>query len=396
MGKQDARSLSAEGQEDLRRRVVEAVQKGLSQTDAARLFGLARGTVSRWMGLVERVGRRALKARRRGRPPVSRLQPHQAATTVRHILSGCPDQLSMPFALWTREAVQELLSRKFDVQVSVWTVGRYLRAWGLTPQKPVRRAYEQNPAKVRKWLEEEYPAIREQARQFKAQIHWLDEMGLRSDHQAGRSYGRRGETPVVFGTGQRFRCNMISSITNRGRLAFMIFRQRFTARVFLNFLGRLLRLTRKTRRKVFLIVDGHPVHKARSVSRWLAEHRKQIRIFFLPSYSPELNPDELLNQDVKTNALGRVRPINVHEMMDYVRASRLSSRAAVFKWSRWKRRTWRRSRSRGPTVSGARRRHDHNSAACSVLQRDKEYRPALVDLQRGPSPETPTTYRQLE
>jgi len=319
MGKQDARSLSAEGQEDLRRRVVEAVQKGLSQTEAARLFGLARGTVSRWMGLVERVGRRALKARRRGRPPVSRLKPHQAATTVRHILSGCPDQLSMPFALWTREAVQELLSRKFDVQVSVWTVGRYLRAWGLTPQKPVRRAYEQNPAKVRKWLEEEYPAIREQARQFKAQIHWLDEMGLRSDHQAGRSYGRRGETPVVFGTGQRFRCNMISSITNRGRLAFMIFRQRFTARVFLNFLGRLLRLTRKTRRKVFLIVDGHPVHKARSVSRWLAEHRKQIRIFFLPSYSPELNPDELLNQDVKTNALGRVRPINVHEMMDYVR-----------------------------------------------------------------------------
>ena len=135
MGKQDARSLSAEGQEDLRRRVVEAVQKGLSQTEAAQVFGLARGTVSRWMGLVERIGRRALKARRRGRPPVSRLAPHQAATTVRHILSGCPDQLSMPFALWTREAVQELLSRKFDLQVSVWTVGRYLRAWGLTPQK---------------------------------------------------------------------------------------------------------------------------------------------------------------------------------------------------------------------------------------------------------------------
>jgi transposase len=320
MGNQDARSLPAEAQEDLRRRVVEAVQKGLSQTEVARVFGVARGTVSRWMGMVEREGGRALKAQRRGRPPVSRLAPHQAATTVRHILSGCPDQLSLPFALWTREAVQELLSRKFDVQVSVWTVGRYLRAWGLTPQKPVRRAYEQNPTAVRKWLEEEYPSIRAQARQFKAQIHWLDEMGLRSDHQAGRSYGRRGQTPVVFGTGQRFRCNMISSITNRGRLAFMIFRQRFTARVFLNFLGRLLRLTRKTRKKVFLVVDGHPVHKARSVTRWLDEHRDQIRVFFLPSYSPELNPDELLNQDVKTNALGRVRPINVQEMIDNVRS----------------------------------------------------------------------------
>jgi transposase len=136
------------------------------------------------MGMVEREGGRALKAQRRGRPPVSRLAPHQAATTVRHILSGCPDQLSLPFALWTREAVQELLSRKFAVQVSVWTVGRYLRAWGLTPQKPVRRAYEQNPTAVRKWLEEEYPSIRAQARQFKAQIHWLDEMGLRSSSGA--------------------------------------------------------------------------------------------------------------------------------------------------------------------------------------------------------------------
>jgi transposase len=320
MGKQDARSLPAKAQEDLRRRVVEAIQQGLSQSEAARVFGVARGTVSRWMGLVERAGRRALKARRRGRPPVSRLAPRQVATTVRTILSGCPDQLRLPFALWTREALQELLSRKFAAQVSVWTVGRYLRAWGLTPQKPVRRAYEQNPAAVRKWLEEEYPAIRNLARQWQAHIHWLDEMGLRSDHQAGRSWGRRGETPVVFGPGQRFRCNMISSITNRGRLAFMIFCQRFTARVFLNFLGRLLRLTRKTRRKVFLIVDGHPVHKSRSVRRWLAEHREQIRIFSLPSYSRELNPDELLNQDVKTNALGRVRPANVQEMMDNVRS----------------------------------------------------------------------------
>ncbi|MGD0907217.1 MAG: IS630 family transposase [Candidatus Acidiferrales bacterium] len=320
MGNRDARSLPAEAQEDLRRRVVKAVQNGLSQSQAARIFAVARPTVNRWMQLVEREGSRALQARRRGRPRQSRLAPHQAATTVRMILSGCPDQLSLPFALWTREAVQQLLSRKFNVQVSVWTVGRYLRAWGLTPQKPVRRAYEQDPVAVRKWLEEEYPAIRAQARQWKAQIHWLDEMGLRSDHQAGRSYGRRGQTPVVLGTGQRFRCNMISSITNRGRLSFMIFRQRFTARVFLNFLNRLLRQTRKTRRKIFLIVDGHPVHKSRSVRRWLAEHAEQIRIFCLPSYSPELNPDELLNQDVKTNALGRVRPVNVQEMMGNVRS----------------------------------------------------------------------------
>src|SRR3989441_202816 len=157
------------------------------------------------------------------------------------------------------QAVQQLLARRFGVHVSVWTVGRYLRAWGLTPQKPVRRAYEQNPAAVRRWLKKEYPAIRAQAKREKAEIHWGDEMGLRSDHQAGRSYGRRGQTPVVPGTGQRFRCNLISAITNRGRLAFMVFHQRFTAPVFLNFLRRLLRLIPG---KVFLILDRHPVHKS--------------------------------------------------------------------------------------------------------------------------------------
>ena len=320
MRKPDARSLSPEAQEDLRRRVVAAVREGMSQSEAARVFGVSRQIVNTWVRRVEKAGAGALKARKRGRPRQARLAPQQAATTVRLILGGCPDQLRLPFALWTREAVQLLLARKFGLRVSVWTVGRYLRAWGLSPQKPVRRAYEQNPAAVRKWLEEEYPAIRALAKRWGAEIDWLDEMGLRSDHQAGRSWGRRGETPVVWGTGLRFSCNMISAITNRGRLAFMIFRQRFTARVFVNFLRRLLRLTRKSGKKVILIADGHPVHKSRLVDRWLAKHSSRIRIFWLPPYSPELNPDELLNQDVKTNALGRMRPADLREMMGHVRS----------------------------------------------------------------------------
>src|SRR2546426_238835 len=181
MKTEDARSLSAKAQEALRRRVVQAVREGLTQAEAARLFGVARGTVNGWMGLWEREGSPGLKAGRRGRPPCPRLAPPQAATTVRLILSRCPDQLRLPFALWTREAVQQLLARRFGVHVSVWTVGRYLRAWGLTPQKPVRRAYEQNPAAVRRWLQKEYPAIRAQAKREKAEIHWGDEMGLRSE-----------------------------------------------------------------------------------------------------------------------------------------------------------------------------------------------------------------------
>ncbi len=147
-------------------------------------------------------------------------------------------------------------------------------------------------------------------------IFWADETGMRSDHQAGRSYGRRGRTPVIPGTGQRFRCNLISAITNRGKLAFMVFDRRFTASVFVAFLRRLVR---QAGRKVFLIVDEHPVHRSASAKRWLRRHRRKLHLFFLPGYSPELNPDELLNQDVKTNAVGRKRPRDKGELVGNVR-----------------------------------------------------------------------------
>ena len=297
-------------------RVVKAVAGGMSQTEAAQVFEVARGSVNRWCRVREEHGARALKARKRGRPPVSRLAPHEAATTVRWIVGRCPDQLWLPFALWSREAVQILLKREFGLELSVWTVGRYLKRWGLTPQKPLRRAFEQDPEQVRRWLRTQYPAIQREAKRLGAQIYWGDEMGLRSDHQAGRTYGRRGQTPVVPGTGQRFRCNMISAITNRGKLLFMVFTKEFKAPVFLMFLKR---LSRQVRRLLFLIVDRHPVHRSAAVARWLERNRKRIRMFFLPGYSPQLNPDELLNQDVKTNALGRRRPEDQWEMMDDVR-----------------------------------------------------------------------------
>ncbi len=313
----DARSLPAAAQEDLRRRTVRAVRLGMTHAEAAQVFGVARPTVTRWVGGYQRGGAKALKAKRRGRPPQSQLAPHEAATIVRLILGRCPDQLRLPFALWTREAVQRLLAERCGLAVSVWTVGRYLQRWGLTPQKPRRRAFEQDPAAVRRWLTEEYPAIRRAAKAAGAEIHWGDEMGLRSDHQTGTSYGRRGQTPVVLGTGQRFRCNVLSTVTNRGRLAFMVFRSRFTTPVFLRFLRRLLRLVR---RPVFLIVDRHPVHVAKAVERWVAQRPAQLRLFFLPGYSPELNPDEFLNNDVKSNALGRRRPREAAELVTTVRS----------------------------------------------------------------------------
>jgi len=317
MRKRDARGLSSEAQEDLRRRVVAAVRDGMLQREAAKVFGVARGTVNKWSRIHEEGGSKALISGKRGRPRVAKLPKAERDQTIRWIVGKCPDQLLLPFALWNREAVQMLLLRKFGLSVSVWTVGRYLREWGLTPQKPVRRAFEQNPKQVQQWLQNDYPAIEKAAKQAGAEIHWGDEMGVRSDHQAGRSYGKRGHTPVIPGTGQRFRFNMISTITNRGRLNFMVFGQEFTAKVFLRFLTRLLR---QAKRKIFLVVDRHPVHRSAPVRRWLARHASRVTMFFLPSYSPELNPDELLNQDVKTNAVGRMRPWTQDEMMYDVRS----------------------------------------------------------------------------
>jgi len=312
----DARSLSTEAQEDIRRKAVKAVLGGKKQVEVAELFGVTRQAVGRWVKAHREGGEKALRRKKKGRPRTSRLLPWQAAQTVRTITDRHPDQLKLPFYLWTREAVAQLIGRRYGIDVSVWTAGRYLAKWGLTPQKPLRRAFEQNPQEVKRWLEEKYPAIRAQAKREKAEIYWGDEMGLRSDHAVGRSYGRRGDTPVVPGTGQRFGCNMISAITNKGRLNFMVFTVRFKAPVFLEFLKRLVR---QVKRKVFLIVDGHPVHKARSIRSWLQDNVRRIKIFFLPGYSPELNPDEMVNNDVKSNAVGRRRARSQPELMGNVR-----------------------------------------------------------------------------
>jgi len=314
----DGRKLSPQAQQELRRRVVHTIlEQGMAQTEAGRLFGVGRTSIHYWLKAYRKGGDAAIQARRRGPKRQSRLAGHQAATLVRLVRERCPDQLKLPFALWTRDAVRQLIQKRFGVSISVWTVGRYLKRWGFTPQKPLRRAYEQNPEKVRLWLHRDYPAIRRQARQEQAQIHWGDEMGMRSDHQAGRSYGLKGQTPVIPGTGQRFGCNMISAITNRGRLAFMVFTERFTGPVMIHFLRRLIR---QNMQKVFLIVDGHPVHRSRQVKCWVHAHQQSLRLFYLPGYSPQLNPDECLNQDVKTNAVGRQRPKDQPQMMQQVRS----------------------------------------------------------------------------
>ena len=313
----DARTLPSTAQEDLRMKAVSAVLKGRTHVEVATLFGVTRHAVDKWMKTYKVGGRKALRAKKRGRPSNKALLPWQAAQVVKSIEDHCPDQIKLPYVLWTREAVGELIEQRFGIARSVWTIGRWLAQWGFTPQKPMRRALEQDPVAVEQWLNEEYPAIKADAKRENAFIYWGDEMGLRSDDAVGRSFSRRGHAPIMHATGKRFGCNMISAIANRGELAFMVFKGRFVVDVFLTFLKRIIR---HTRRKVYLIVDRHPVHLAAKVRAWLGEHEEEIRVCFLPSYSPELNPDELVNQDVKANAFRSHHPRNQPEMMQGVRS----------------------------------------------------------------------------
>jgi transposase len=312
--------LPQAAQEELRRRAVAMVSEGRTQTEAAELLDVSRQSVSEWVRAHRLGGDKALAAGRRGRRPGEKtaLKPWQQAQIAKVIRDKNPDQLRLPGFLWTRALVCELIDRRFGVRVAEKTAGRYLRAWGFSPQKPARRALEQNPELVARWLEERYPEIERRARRERARILWADEMGLRSDHTAGRSWSPVGQTPIVEGTGQRFGANVISAISNKGHLQFRVFKQRFTAPVFIDFLGRLVR--QADGQKVILILDGHPVHRAKKVRQWVERHGDQIELQFLPGYSPELNPTELLNQDVKTNALGRRRPRDQKELIGDTRS----------------------------------------------------------------------------
>jgi transposase len=316
MADEDTRSLSGAAQAALRNRAVQAVLDGMTQAEAARVFGVHRNAVNRWIRRYREGGWAGLAEQRRGRrlgeqPALSERQQQELIALVRE---STPDQLGLAGFLWTRDAVAELLAQRYGVWLARTTVGGYLRGWGFSPQRPQRRALEQNPVAVARWLATEFPAICAQARREGGMVLWLDEMGVRSDAAAGRSWAPVGRTPVIKRTGKRFRVNMISAISNQGLLRFRLFTGSFTGAVFSDFLRRLLHDCQG--RKVHLIVDGHPVHRAKLVSAWVGRHAERIELHFLPGYSPELNPVELLNHDVKANAAGRRRPRSAGELRE--------------------------------------------------------------------------------
>ena len=299
----DFRKLPATVQSELRRVAVDMVRSGKSRVEAAAAIGVNRRFVGAWVSAFEQSGEVALAGGRRGRRPGEQkaLGKRQETMIRRLIVGRCPDQLKLPFALWTREAVGQLIERKTGIRLSLTGISSYLMAWELTPQKPIRRATERDDAAIRTWLSHEYPAIARRARKEKAEIHWADETGLSNQANYGRSFAPRGATPVIPRPATRFTQSMISSVTNKGKLRFMVYAGALNTRIFLKFLRRLIA---DARQKVFVIVDNLRVHRAKAVTAWLAGNADRIALFYLPPYAPEHNPDEYVNNHVK-QAMGR-------------------------------------------------------------------------------------------
>jgi transposase len=294
----DMRKLPAAAQEERRRQVVGLRRAGQTYDAIAAQVGLTRTGVFNICRRFAERGAAGLTSGPRGPAPGTGrlLEAAQEAEARALICRHPPDELGLPFALWSRAAMSELVWRRFGVRLAVRTVGKYLARWGFTAQKPIRRAYERDPAAVRRWLRRDYPAIAAQAKAEGGAVFWGDETGLRSDDVRGRSYAPRGRTPQVRVCQKRAGLGLISALTNKGELRWMVLDGAVKAPTLLRFLGRLVR---DVGRKVFLILDRLPVHRATSVRAWLAERAAEIEVFYLPPYSPDLNPDDGLNADLK-------------------------------------------------------------------------------------------------
>jgi transposase len=294
----DMRKLTREARYERRVQVIRLRKAGRTYDEIATLTGLSRTGVFDICKRHAASGSSALHDAAGGRKLGEQrlLSPAQEALVQKLIADKTPDQLKMPYALWSRAAVAELIEQRFGLKLKVRTMGMYLQRWGFTPQKPMRKAYEQSPAAVKKWLDEDYPALAQRARAEGAEIHWGDESGLRSDDVRGRSYAPRGETPVVRVPNKRHGLSIISTVTNKGQMRWRIFDGALNSTILIDFFKRLIKGQKK---KVFLILDNLRVHHSKPVKHWLAQHAEYIEVFYLPSYSPELNPDEMANADLK-------------------------------------------------------------------------------------------------
>ena len=303
MKEMDGRKLSHEALEEIRIRAVKRVEVGESPEVVIEALGFHRAAIYRWISLYREGGVEALKARKAS-GPTPKLNSKQLRQLYMIITSNNPLQLGFEFALWTRAMIRELIRDEFSVCLSDISVGRLLRKLGLSPQRPLRKAYQRDEAKVEAWRKRAYPEIRKLAKKEGATIYFGDEASIRSDTHSGTTWAPAGETPVIETTGARFSINMVSAVSAKGLLRFMTFEGRMNADRFIEFLKR---LTYRATTAIFLILDGHPVHKSKRVQEYVASTDGRLRLFILPPYSPHLNPDEWVWNWLKRHKLGKAR-----------------------------------------------------------------------------------------
>jgi len=298
----DGRRLGHEALEQIRINAVQRVEAGESPEVVIKSIGFERACIYRWIAAYRFFGIEGLKAKKlNGRPPI--LDGKTLMKLFSIITKENPEQYRFPFALWTIVIIRDVIKQEFNIKMSEVSVWRTLKKLGLSPQRPLRRAYQQNSEAVKAFLEEEYPKIRERAKRCNASIYWGDEASIRSDYHSGTTWAEKGKTPVVKTTGARYRVNMISAVSAQGQLRFMVIEQGLKANIFIDFLKRLIN---DQANPVFLIVDGHPVHKSKKVKDFIKSLNGKLELFYLPGYSPELNPDESVWNHIKHHTVGKM------------------------------------------------------------------------------------------
>lgn len=300
MDKIDGRKLKPEGRNELRRLVIRLRQQsGMKAEQLAAVAGVHVSTIRAWLARARGEGIGALTEKPRGRPvgACRKLTLAQEVWIRQQVVGASPAQLSLSFALWTRRAIRELIWLRFAVEVQDRLIGKYLKRWGFTPQRPLKRALEQRPEAVAQWLQDTYPALLAKARVEGAMIYFGDETAVKEDANWVRGYAPKGATPVLAIPTRWTKLSMISAISPRGDVAFRIVEGTINAERFIEFLAALID---GAPRKIILVVDNLRVHHAKVVTAWLADKRERIELAFLPPYNPEANPDEYLNHDFKT------------------------------------------------------------------------------------------------
>lgn len=307
MEKTDFRRLTEQERLGFRKQAIKLIKSGRNKGEVAEIIGVRPASITAWWKDYQNEGVKGLSSKKKGvKSEDKKLLSQKQEQEIQDLITDrMPEQLKLDFALWTRKAVKELVEHKFGIILAINTMGDYLRKWGFTPQKPKKMAYEQCPKKVQKWLDEEYPSIKEQAKKENAEIYWGDETGVKNQCHHGRSYAPKGKTPIKKSMSKRFSVNMISAVTNQGKMCFLIYSENMNAAKLIEFMEQLIQFTPK---KVFLILDNLRVHHGKLVKEWQEKNKDSIELFYLPSYSPERNPDEYLNCDLKQGMSAKKSP----------------------------------------------------------------------------------------